>query len=139
MLLFPSKCLGKPTWTPEPFRRKRVHNADDIVAKRLVDHPERAGSVAMKPPTDRRGGLPFLAGMRADMGLLGRLIEWLGRRKPTSDDGARPIRKSSDQGDRQPDVDQIEELRRLIGEADGDAPRSRTKPTNARRARSRGR
>jgi len=51
------------------------------------------------------------------MTLLGRLIGWLGRRKPTSEDGARPIRKSSNQGDRQPDVDQIEELRRLIREA----------------------
>src|SRR5580700_522212 len=37
--------------------------------------------------------------MRADMTLLGRLIEWLSRRKPTSDDCARPIRKSSNQGD----------------------------------------
>ena len=73
------------------------------------------------------------------MTMLGRLIEWLRRREPKSDDGARIVRKSSDRGERQPDVDQIEELRRLIGEADGDAPRSRTKPTNARRARSRGR
>jgi hypothetical protein len=58
-----------------------------------------------------------------------RLVDHLERsglagEKPTSDDGARPISKSSNQGDRQPDVDQIEELRRLIGEADGDAPRS---------------
>ena len=71
------------------------------------------------------------------MTLLGRLIEWLSRRKPTSHDGACPIRKSSNQGDRQPDLDQIEELRRLIGAA-CDATRSRTKPTNPRRARSRG-
>ncbi len=36
--------------------RKRVHNADEImaeiVAKRLVDHLERAGFVVMKKPTD---------------------------------------------------------------------------------------
>lgn len=36
--------------------RKRVHNADEImaqiVAKRLVEHLERAGFVVMKRPTD---------------------------------------------------------------------------------------
>ena len=36
--------------------RKRVHNADEImaeiVAKRLVDHLERAGFVVMKRPAD---------------------------------------------------------------------------------------
>ncbi len=36
--------------------RKRVHNADEImaeiVAKRLVEHLERAGLVVMKRPTD---------------------------------------------------------------------------------------
>ena len=36
--------------------RKRVHNADEImaeiVAKRIVEHLERAGFVVMKRPTD---------------------------------------------------------------------------------------
>ena len=40
--------------------RKRVHNADEImaeiVAKRLVDHLERAGFVIMKRPADGGGG-----------------------------------------------------------------------------------
>jgi hypothetical protein len=40
--------------------RKRVHNSDEImaeiVAKRLVEHLERAGFVVMKPPGWRRCG-----------------------------------------------------------------------------------
>jgi hypothetical protein len=39
--------------------RKRVHNADEImaeiVAKRLVEHLERAGFVVMKRPSDTGG------------------------------------------------------------------------------------
>ena len=42
--------------------RKRVHNADEImaeiVAKRLVEHLERAGFVVMKRPADV-GGQPW--------------------------------------------------------------------------------
>jgi hypothetical protein len=70
------------------------------------------------------------------MTILGRLIEWL-RRKPTRDDAPRPIRKSSDRRERQPEVDQIEELLRFVGDTNEAAPRARTKPTNARRIRSR--
>ena len=40
--------------------RKRVHNADEImaeiVAKRLVEHLDRAGFVIMKRPADVGGG-----------------------------------------------------------------------------------
>jgi len=43
-------------YAPRFQGRKRVHNADEImaeiVAKRLVEHLERAGFVVMKRPTD---------------------------------------------------------------------------------------
>lgn len=46
--------------------RKRVHNADEImaeiVAKRLVEHVERAGFVAMKRPPEI-GGAELGAGI----------------------------------------------------------------------------
>jgi hypothetical protein len=67
------------------------------------------------------------------MTLLGRLIEWL-RRKPAPDDGPRIVRKD-DQCART-EVDPLEELVRIVGDARRDAPRPRTKLTNARRIRS---
>jgi hypothetical protein len=69
--------------------------------------------------------------------MLGRLIEWLRRRKPPLDERTRIIRKSSERGDGEPDIDPLDELVRLVGDASGDALRSRTKPTSARRIRSR--
>jgi hypothetical protein len=50
--------------------RKRVHNADEImaeiVAKRLVEHLERAGFVVMKRPAEI--GAAALGGLRGDEG-----------------------------------------------------------------------
>ncbi len=44
-----------------PHGRKRVHNADEImaeiVAKRLVEHLERAGFVVMKRPAEIGGAV----------------------------------------------------------------------------------
>ena len=71
------------------------------------------------------------------MTLLGRLIEWL-RRKPPLNDGPRIVRKGGGR-ERERDVDPLEELVRIVGDAGADAPRPRTKPTNARRIRSSGR
>ncbi len=71
------------------------------------------------------------------MTLLGQLIGWL-RRKPAPDDGPRIVRKG-DRREREPDMDPLEELVRIVGDAGADAPRPRTKPTNARRIRSSGR
>ena len=45
------------------------------------------------------------------MRLLASLVEWLRRRKPAVDDGPRIIRKG-ERGERQRDVDQLEELLR---------------------------
>ncbi len=46
--------------------RKRVHNADEIVpeavAKRLVEHLERAGFVVMKKPSIGGGGVALAPG-----------------------------------------------------------------------------
>ena len=36
--------------------RRRVHNADEIMARRLVEHLERAGFVVMKRPADTGAG-----------------------------------------------------------------------------------
>jgi hypothetical protein len=69
------------------------------------------------------------------MTLLGRLIEWL-RRKRVLDDGPRIVRKG-DRCEREPEVGPLEELVRIVGDASGDAARPRTKLTNARRIRSR--
>ena len=49
-----------------------------------------------------------IAGMRADMTLLGLLIEWP-RRKHALDDGPRIVRKG-DRCEREPEVDPLEEL-----------------------------
>jgi hypothetical protein len=73
----------------------------------------------------------------ADMTILGRLLDWLRRRKPKREDTPQPIRKSSARRERQPEVDQIEELATLIGQTEPGDPLSRGKPTNARRIRSR--
>jgi hypothetical protein len=78
-----------------------------------------------------------LAATAPHMTIIPRLVEWLRRREPRGDDGARPIRKSSERRERQPDVEQIEELVRIVGEADASEPRPHTKPTNERRIRSR--
>jgi hypothetical protein len=51
--------------------------------------------------------------------------------------GPRIVRKSSNRGERQPDIDQLEELIRIVGEADAREPPRRAKPTSARRIRSR--
>ena len=59
------------------------------------------------------------------MTLLGRLIEWL-RRKPAPDDGPRIVR-TGDRCEREPEVDPLEELVRIVGDASGDAPRPRTR------------
>ena len=69
------------------------------------------------------------------MTLLGRLIEWL-RRKPEPDYGPRIVRKG-DGCEREPKVDPLAGLVRIVGDASGDAPRPRAKLTNARRIRSR--
>jgi hypothetical protein len=65
-----SRPRTHPTWprrspTLSAYQgRKRVHNADEImaeiVAKRLVEHLERAGFVVMKRPAIGGGG-PFQA------------------------------------------------------------------------------
>jgi hypothetical protein len=69
------------------------------------------------------------------MRLLASLVEWLRRRKPAADDGPRIIR-NGERGERRRAVDQLEELLR-IGEAGAIEPHCRTKPTSARRIRSR--
>jgi hypothetical protein len=73
----------------------------------------------------------------ADMTILGRLLDWLRRRKPKREDTPQPIRKSSDRGEREPHVDPVEELAKLIGQTEPGDPLSRGKPTSARRIRSR--
>jgi len=70
------------------------------------------------------------------MTILGRLIEWLRRREPKRDDAPRIVSKG-ERREREPQVDQIEELRRLIGEVGRHAPRPRVKSTSAPRVRSR--
>jgi hypothetical protein len=67
----------------------------------------------------------------ADMTPLGRLIEWLRRRKPTRDDGGPRIFPKGDGLERQPEVDPLDELLRIVGEADASEPRPRAKPTGA--------
>jgi hypothetical protein len=67
------------------------------------------------------------------MTIIGRLVEWLRRREPRRDVGPRPLRKTSDRREPQPEVDQIEELLRFVGDTNEAAPRHHTKPTNARR------
>jgi hypothetical protein len=73
------------------------------------------------------------------MTLLGRLVEWLSRRKPSGDDGPRIIRKSSERSERELDIDPLEELVRLVGEADASEPQRHAKadkrPTRHFRAR----
>jgi hypothetical protein len=69
------------------------------------------------------------------MTLLGLLIEWL-RRKHALDEGPRIVRKG-DRCEREPEVDPLEELARIVGDASGDALRPRTKLMDARRIRSR--
>ncbi len=57
--------------------RKRVHNADEImaeiVAKRLVEHLERAGFVVMRKPPEI-GGRALGRGLRAKARLSDRLF-----------------------------------------------------------------
>ena len=73
-------------------------------------------------------------------GLASRMLDWLRQRfeaaKPATT-GRAYLRKSSERRERQPDVDQVEELVRIVGEADASEPRPRTRPTSARRIRSR--
>lgn len=73
------------------------------------------------------------------MRLLARMVEWLRWRKSEGDEGPRIVRKSSDRGEREPDVDQLEELVRIVGQTDASEPRPRAMPTSARRIRSRDR
>jgi hypothetical protein len=69
------------------------------------------------------------------MTLPGLLIEWL-RRKHALHDGPRIVRKG-DRCEREPEVDPLEELARIVCDASSDTLRPRTKLTNARRIRSR--
>ena len=61
------------------------------------------------------------------------MLDWLRARNPTVDHGKRIVRKA-DRGEPPSDIDQIEELVRIVGEA---KPRPRAKPTTKRRAVSR--
>jgi hypothetical protein len=70
---------------------------------------------------------------RAMIGFGRRMLEWLRAHNPTVDDGKRIVRKA-DRGEPPPDIDQIEELVRIIGEAPG-GPLRRGEPTSARRVR----
>jgi hypothetical protein len=58
--------------------------------------------------------------LRGSAKMLGRLIEWLRRRKPPLDERKRIIRKSSERGDGEPDIDPLDELVRLVGDAQAD-------------------
>lgn len=57
-----------------------------------------------------------------------RLLEWMRERRAA---------KSSARSEPEPDIDPIEELVRIVGEADANEPRLHAKPTTARRVRSR--
>jgi hypothetical protein len=65
----------------------------------------------------------------ADMTPLGRLIEWLRRRKPKRDDDRPRIFPKGDRRERQPEVDPLDDPPRIVGEADASEPRPRAKPT----------
>jgi hypothetical protein len=54
------------------------------------------------------------------------------RRKPAPGDGPRIARKG-DRREREPEVDQLEELARIVGDASGDAPPRPFQPSRIRR------
>ena len=69
------------------------------------------------------------------MTLLGRMLAWLRRLKPAGSE-LRLVRKG-ERPEPQPAVDPLEELLRIVGEAEPGEPLSRGRPTSARRIRPR--